>query len=103
MVYFCVSFSQFWNRKNYNINYSIGANKNKEINLKNSQFAFAFSKIPKFLKDYTYLQVTYFADNKTRILNFTDCNMEKNFPNIQKRNKIDLSGMLCINLNKENI
>ena len=103
VVYFCVSFSQFWNRKNYNINYSIGANKNKEINLKNSQFAFAFSKIPEFLKDYTYLKVTYFANNKTRILNFTDCNMEKNFPNIQKRNKIDLSGMLCINLNKENI
>ena len=77
VVYFGFSFTEFWNGKNYDINYSIVANKDSEVNIQKSKFKFAFSKINDSLLKNSNLRVEYRLFNRTiKPIEFTTCKQE---------------------------
>ena len=107
IIYFCYSFSQFWNGRNYSINYSItAADKQSGINLKNTNFTFYFSNSFPFIQDYIYTEVMYFNKNITNVIRTRTCSLEDfSSKKIDKDTfyKMGFQNLRCIDFNSENL
>ena len=103
IFYFGVSFSHFWNGRNYSINYSVTSNKRSGINIKKTNFTFAYINNFSFIQKYIKADIFYNSNNYSKIIKSKNCEFEDFSDKINKTTfkMMRLETFNCIDFNKE--
>ena len=99
IIYFWITFAEFWKNEIYTINYSIVSNKNSEMNLKESKFRFAFEDL---YDNSTKLEIYHLNNQSKTKIDYKDCT-PADFHDIMDQtefNNLGFNSSKCIDFNK---